>query len=105
MQINKDNIRENGKILDHEYKVGDKFMFKNNAAFKYDIEYKGLFYIILCFTNDTVKLQWGVIKIRYNIHHIKPNTYDTKIEGAIAENDVWQCQHLNCQLYNYVCIY
>ena len=35
MRTNKDNIRESGKILDHNYKVGDKLMLNNNAAFKY----------------------------------------------------------------------
>ena len=32
MQINKDNIRENNKGVDHNYKVGDKFMLTNNSA-------------------------------------------------------------------------
>ena len=36
MQNNKDNIRENSKIVDHDYKVGDKVMLNNNAAFKYE---------------------------------------------------------------------
>ena len=31
-QINKDNIRENGNRVDHDYKVGDKFMLINHAA-------------------------------------------------------------------------
>ena len=34
-QINKDNIPENGKILDHDYKVEDKEIFNNNTALKY----------------------------------------------------------------------
>ena len=34
MQINKDRIRKNSKRVDHNYKVGDKFMLNNNAAFK-----------------------------------------------------------------------
>ena len=32
MQINKDNIHKNRKILDHNYKVGDKFIIDNKAA-------------------------------------------------------------------------
>ena len=30
--INKDNIRENIKIVDHNYKVGDKVILNNHAA-------------------------------------------------------------------------
>ena len=30
-QINRDNIRENIKRVDHDYKVGDKVMLNNNA--------------------------------------------------------------------------
>ena len=32
MQINKDNIRKNIKQVDHDYKVGDKFMLNNNTS-------------------------------------------------------------------------
>ena len=32
MKTNKDNIRENIKLVDHKYKVVDKFMLNNNAA-------------------------------------------------------------------------
>ena len=31
-QINKYNICENNKRVDHDYKVGDKVMLNNNAA-------------------------------------------------------------------------
>ena len=36
MQINKDNIRENRKKVDHDYKVGDKLMLNDVAAYKYE---------------------------------------------------------------------
>ena len=32
-QINKYNIRENNKRVDHDYKVGDKFIITNNDAY------------------------------------------------------------------------
>ena len=32
MQINKDNIRENSKRVDYDYKVGNKVMPVNNAT-------------------------------------------------------------------------
>ena len=47
-------------------------MLNNNAVFKYEIPYKGQFDIIH--------------QISYNIHSIKPYTYDTNIEYIIAEN-------------------
>ena len=31
-QINKDNMRENIKIVDYDYNVGDKFILNNHAA-------------------------------------------------------------------------
>ena len=31
-QIIKDNIRENRNQVDHDYKIGDKFMLNNHAA-------------------------------------------------------------------------
>ena len=66
-QINKDNIRENNKRVDHDYKFGDKVMLDNNAAYKYETPYKGLFVIIQCRTNGRVTLQCVAIKNRYNI--------------------------------------
>ena len=43
MKINKENIQENIKRVDHDYKVKDKVMLDNNDAFKYDTPYKGPF--------------------------------------------------------------
>ena len=31
MQINKDNIRENNRRLDHDYKFGDKFVINSHS--------------------------------------------------------------------------
>ena len=50
MQINKDNICKNNKRVDHDYKVGDKAMLTNNAAYKYETAYKGPFVITQFFT-------------------------------------------------------
>ena len=55
-------------------------MLVKNTAFKYETPYKRPFEITQCCTNGTVTLHCGAIKIRYNIHHIKPHTYDTNIE-------------------------
>ena len=58
-QINKYNIRENNKTVDHEYKVIDKFMLDNHAAYKYETPYIEPFVITQCWTNGKVTLQCG----------------------------------------------
>ena len=63
-------------------------MLNNNSAFKHKTQYKGPFEITQCWENITVILKCDAIKIRYNIRHIKPYTYDTKIEDIIYVNDV-----------------
>ena len=42
-QISKDNIRENIKRTEHEYKVVDKVMLVYSTALKYENPYKDLF--------------------------------------------------------------
>ena len=69
-------------------------MFTNNYDLKYETPSKGPFEIIQYCTNVMVTLQYGVEKIRYNIHCIKPYTYDKIIEDIIDKNNVEQCQHL-----------
>ena len=87
-QINKYKIRKNSKIVDHDYKFGEKVMLTNNAAFKYENPYKGSIQITQCRTNGTVTLHFVVTKIRYNICRIKSYTYDTNVEDITAENYV-----------------
>ena len=60
-------------------------MFNNNAAFKCETSYKGEFNITQCCTGYTVTLQYGAIKIGYNIRHIEPYTSYTHIEGVFSE--------------------
>ena len=47
-QINKYHIRKNIKRVDHDYKVGDKFMLTNLTVKKYKTPYKGPFMITQC---------------------------------------------------------
>ena len=61
-------------------------MITNNDAYKYETPYKGPFLITKCWTNVTVTLQYGAIKIRHNIICIKPYTSDTNVEDIIPEN-------------------
>ena len=83
MKINKDNIRENIKIVYHDYKVGDKVVLNTHTECKYEAPYKIPFVITQCWTNCTVVLQYGPTKIRYNIHRIKPYKYGTNVEDII----------------------
>ena len=72
----------------HDYKVGDKVMINNHAAYKYETPYKGHFFIKKCCTNGTVALQYGVIKIRCNMFFIKPYKSYTNIEDINPEKYV-----------------
>ena len=87
IQINKDNIREYIKIVDHGFKVGAKVMLNNHAAYKYATLYKGAFLISHCWTNVMVTLQCGKTKIRYNIRRIKQYKSDTNIEDIKPETN------------------
>ena len=85
MQINK------GKIVDHDYKVGDKVMLTNNASFKYETQYNGPFLIMQCWNNGTVTLRCGATKIKHNIININPYTCDKNdedIKNKITYDDV-----------------
>ena len=73
-------ISENNKIVDHDYKVGDKFILTNNAEYKYETPSNEPFGITQCWTNDTFTLQCGAIQIRHNMHQINPYTSDTNVE-------------------------
>ena len=103
-QINEENIRENIKRFDHEYKVGDKLMVNKNAAIRYETSYKGPFVITQFWTNDKVTINCAAIKIRYNTHHIKPYTYDANVDNINPETNDLQC-HIRKVLVTYLCIY
>ena len=42
--------------------------------------------ITQCFTNETLKLQYGPTKNGYNIRQIKPYKLDTKVEDFNSKN-------------------
>ena len=86
MQINKDNICKNIKLVYHDYKVRDKIMLNNQTAYKYEIPYKGPFVITRCFTNGMVNLQYGPTTIRYNIRRIDPHKSVTNVEDINPKN-------------------
>ena len=57
-------------------------MLTNNVTQKYETSYNGPFEIIWCWSNGTVTLKYGAIKIGRNIRHIKPYTNDTNAEDS-----------------------
>ena len=61
-------------------------MLNNHTAQKYETPYKGPFMIKQCFTNGTVNLQCGAVKIKYNIRRIKPYKSNTKVEDYTSKN-------------------
>ena len=61
-------------------------MLTNHTAYKYKTPYKGPFVITQCFTDGTVMLQHGAIKITYNIHRINLYKSDTNVEDISPEN-------------------
>ena len=67
-------------------------MLNNHAAYKYETPYKGLFVIILFFTNSTVNIQYGQIQIRHDIRWINPFKYDANIEDINHKN---MCDYVN----------
>ena len=85
-RINKDKISKNSKIVDHEYKVGDKAMLNNNATFKHENPYFRPFEIIKCWINGMIKLQYDVIKIRYVRHTVTPYTSNAHVEYIRIES-------------------
>ena len=80
-QINKDNTHENIIIVDCNYKVSEKFILNNKSTKKCDTPYAFLFEITQCYTNETVPLKMGAMKIRYNIRHIKTYNMETDVEN------------------------
>ena len=61
-------------------------MNNNNTDFKYETYYTGPFQIMQCWANSMVTLQYGAIKIEYNIYRIKTYTSDTNVEDVVFEN-------------------
>ena len=70
--INQNNRRENSKRIRHKYRVGDKVLFRNKKANKYEQPYLGPYKIIKVFQNGTITLQKGAVSERVNIRWVKP---------------------------------
>ena len=61
-------------------------MLTNHTEYKYETPYKVQFLITQCFTNGTVKLQYGATHIKHNIRFIKPYKSDTTVEDSNSIN-------------------
>ena len=61
-------------------------MLNNHNAYKYETPYKGPFLIMRCWTNGMVRIQYGPIQVRHNIHWIKPYKSDTSVEYINPKN-------------------
>ena len=69
-------------------------MIINNAAYKYEMPYNGQFEITQFWTDGTVTLQFGVIKVRHIICRIKIYTPGTNVEDINIENMYDDSQHI-----------
>ena len=79
-QIIKHNTIENRNQFEHDYNAEDKVMLTNHPAWNSETSYKGTFLITQWFTNGAVNLQYDLIKIRHNIHWIKPHKSNKNFE-------------------------
>ena len=50
-QIDKDVIRENSTIVEHDYIIGDWVMVREKEDFTYETPFKGLYEIVQTWTN------------------------------------------------------
>ena len=72
-QILRDNIRENLKRVDHDYKAGDKVMLiRKGIIRKLSRKKKGPYTIARVHTNGTVTIKKGNSLERLNIRRIEP---------------------------------
>ena len=72
LQISQNNMRENMRRNNHQYKVGDKILVKRKKNFKHELEFMGPFPITQINDNGTVCFQKGIINDATNIRRIKP---------------------------------
>ena len=70
--INHNNMRENMRRNNHQYKVGDKILVKPKKNSKHELEFMGPFPITQINYNGTVRFQKGIINDATNILRLKP---------------------------------
>ena len=71
MRINHNNMRENMRRNNHQYKIGDKILVKRKKNSKHELEFMGPFPITKINDNGAVRFQKGIINDAVNIRRIK----------------------------------
>ena len=72
LRINHNNMRENMRRNNHQYKVGDKILVKRKKNSKHELQFMGSFPITQINDNGAVRFQKGIINDATNICRIKP---------------------------------
>jgi hypothetical protein len=71
--INENNQKENKKRIPHNYRVGDKVLYRIEWVSKYNENpYEGPYEIVQVNTNGTVRLKKGAVTDTVNIRLLKP---------------------------------
>ena len=73
-RIDKNNKAENAKRIDHQYKEGDLVLLLCRTENKYEVPYKGSYYILQVYENGTVHLQVGAVEDTVNLRRLTPYT-------------------------------
>jgi hypothetical protein len=73
-RINYDNIRENSKRTQYDYKVGGyAYVLRDGNYRKLEGDKQGPYRITEVFTNGTVRIQKGIVNERINIRRLTPH--------------------------------
>jgi hypothetical protein len=71
--INANNQKENNKRIPHQYRVGDKVLYRVDSLSKYsENPYDGPYEIVQVNTNGTVRLKMDAVTDTVNIRLLKP---------------------------------
>ena len=73
-RINYDNVRENAKRVNHTYSVGDyAYVLRDGIYRKLEGDKLGPYRVTEVFTNNTVRIQKGIVNERINIRRLTPH--------------------------------
>ena len=73
LRVNHNNMRENMRRNNHQYKVGDKILFKRKKNSKHELEFMGPFPITQINDHGKALFQKVIINDATNIRRIKPS--------------------------------
>ena len=72
--VDKANLTENKKRIDHDYQVDDQVYITKDGTFrKLDCPKQGPFQITDVYANGTVRIQRGPVNERINIRRLEPH--------------------------------